>query len=64
MNKALASHQEGLGSNPVGANKCPCTSSLNYMPRTKLRQAYGAPPRSPPAQTLKLPNPRGGGGTT
>ena len=32
IDRALASHHEGRGSNLVGANKCPCTSSLNYMP--------------------------------
>ena len=32
IDRALASHHEGRGSNLGGANKCPCTSSLNYMP--------------------------------
>ena len=33
----------------------PCTSSLNYMPWTKLRSAYGAPPRSPPSAGGRVP---------
>ena len=33
----------------------PCTSSLNYMPWTKLRSAYGAPPRSPPGAGGRVP---------
>ena len=32
IDRALASHHESRGSNLVGANKCPCTSLLNYMP--------------------------------
>ena len=55
IDRALASHHEGRGSNLGGANKCPCTSSLNYMPWTKLRSAYGAPPRSLPGAGGRVP---------